>query len=387
MPLDLNTILSQMTLEEKIGQMLCLGWSGGDSYLTLNAHARGILSDIKPGGLILMGRNVQDNTSPIDIIRVKGMLAEAQALSKVPLFICVDQEGGRVARFGNPPFVRMPTAKAIGDRDDVSLARKAATVTGRELAAVGVNFNFAPVADVNSNPQNPVIGDRAFSDNPHTTANMVVAQVAGYRDAGVLSCLKHFPGHGDTNLDSHYDLPTVDFTLDQMAGRELFPFVAGIAADVPAIMTAHIVCTQLDPEYPATLSEAILTGLLRDGMDFGGLIVTDCLEMKAVADKWGTPQAALEAAKAGADILLICHTEAVQRESFALLCAAANSGDLPESRITESVSRILLAKMKLSLATPPSITAIGSDEHQAVRDAFNVIVATEATTLGENAPA
>jgi beta-N-acetylhexosaminidase len=368
-----------MTLAEKIGQMLVLGWSGADAYLALNDHARGIIADLKPGGLVLLGRNVQRGSDPIDAHAVKAMLTEAQSLSKTPLLIAVDQEGGRVARFGNPPFTRMPTARAVGERGDATLAGEAAFATGTELAAVGIHVNFAPVADVNSNSQNPVIGDRAFGTTVAQVCPMVAAQVAGYTRAGILPCLKHFPGHGDTTLDSHHDLPTLPYSVEAMEARELVPF----QTETPAMMTAHIVFTAVDADHPATMSRAILTGLLRERMGFGGLLYTDCLEMKAVSERWGTPQAALAAAQAGADALLICHTEAVQRETFALLLRAAESGALPLARIDEAVARVQMARQKATSLSPPPLSVIGCAAHQAVRDAFSVAISTEASTLGE----
>ncbi|MEI6432225.1 MAG: glycoside hydrolase family 3 protein, partial [bacterium] len=297
-----------LTLEEKIGQMLCLGWSAPDCLLQMNEQARECIAEMKAGGMIIMSRNVSPNQQPlppVDSEAVSNMLHEMQSAAEIPLFIATDQEGGRVARFGAAPFTRMPSALTIGQRGDEELAYQAAFVTAQELASVGVNWNFAPTADINSNPANPVIGDRSFGATATVVDPMVRAQVKGYQDGGILACAKHFPGHGDTSQDSHFDLPTLPFGSEIMQERELVPFIGAIQAGVGAIMTAHILFPALDAEFPATLSHPILTGLLREKLGFEGLIVTDCLEMKAIADHWGTARAAVLAAKAGADVLLI----------------------------------------------------------------------------------
>ncbi|MBC8139434.1 MAG: hypothetical protein H8F28_26450 [Fibrella sp.] len=232
------------------------------------------------------------------------------------------------------------------------------------MRAVGVNFNFAPVADIDSNPANPVIGDRSFGNDPQTVAAMVVDQVIGYGNGGVLSCAKHFPGHGDTDVDSHIALPTLAHSRKVIEGRELVPFKSAICYGAPAIMTAHILFPALDPSgVPATLSKPILTELLRNDLGFRGLIVTDCLQMKAVADTWGTARAAVMAAQAGADLLLVCHTWEKQKETFDALVAAVRSGELSEERVNESLARIISAKELLALAPPLPLSVVGDIEH------------------------
>ena len=388
--------VDDLSLDQQIGQMLFLGWGGPDSLAHVNAQADTCVRDLHAGGMILMGRNVQataakgDAPPSIDAAAVRAMVEDLQSRAHVPLLVATDQEGGRVARFGSAPFTRMPSALAIGERGDTVLAREAARVTGRELAAVGLNMDFAPVADVNSNPANPVIGDRAFGTTPDAVTPFVLAQVAGYEDGGVLACVKHFPGHGDTALDSHYALPTLPFSLGEMQARELAPFQAAIVAGVSAVMTAHILFPALDNSgLPATLSRPILTGLLREQLGFDGLIVTDCLEMKAVSESWGTARAAVLAAIAGADMLLICHTEARQREAFAALQAAVQTGELPRARVRESARRVLQAKARaMDFGAAPALSVIGSDAHKAVLAAFGEPARPSAapTTLGAEAP-
>ena len=362
-----------MTLEEKVGQLCCFGWHGRTA---LDYQARFCVQELHAGGMIVMGRNLHDTSQKpvpdIDAVAVRAMLDELQSLVRTPLLIATDQEGGRVARFGTVPFTRMPAAAALTTPEE---AYRAAYQTARELCCVGVNTNFAPVADINSNPANPVIGDRSFGATVTDVVPFVEAQVRGYGAAGMLACLKHFPGHGDTTTDSHYALPILSHTLETMQTRELVPFRAGIAAGAPMVMTAHILFPALDTEMPATMSHAILTGLLRATLGFAGLIVTDCLEMKAVADRWGTAQAALAAIKAGADMVLVCHTLERQKETYETLLAASRSGELPTARLDEAVAHVRAAKANLSsLPFDPallegrryeqSVTTLGADAPQ-----------------------
>ena len=379
--------ISEMTLPQKIGQILCVGW-GGDACDTVNEHARFLVNNLQAGAIVVMGRNVRGRGAVVDTGRLRETVATLQNLSAVPLLVATDQEGGRVARLQGAPFTDIPAARGVGASGDVDAARDVATATARELASVGINWNFAPVADVDSNPQNPVIGDRAFARDAETVAQFVMAQIAGYGAGGVLACAKHFPGHGDTLLDSHFDLPTLPHDLATMRARELVPFHAAIEADVPTIMTAHILFPALDDSgLPATMSRAILQTLLRDQMGFSGLLVTDCLEMRAVADTWGTANAALAAIRAGADMVMVCHTRERQQETFDTLLAAAQSGDIPAARIEEAVGRVLAAKARaFAFSTLP----LDFDQHRQLAERIQPIHPEDSghgvTTLGESAP-
>ena len=345
-----------MTLHEKIGQMLLLGW-GGDADADsrrVTLHAAELVEDLAAGGVILMRRNVGTPD------QLRAMLGEMQALAArrglPPLFVAVDQEGGGVARLTPPQFLPSTDAWEIGLTDDPIQARMAARQTGLELRSVGINWNFAPVLDVNNNPANPVIGRRSYGDDPQRVATMGVAAVLGYQnDAGILACGKHFPGHGDTDVDSHLALPTILHSLERLFAVELVPFRAAIAAGVAAIMTAHIVFPEMDPTLPATLSLTVLTGLLRGDLGFEGLIITDCLEMNGVANDWGEPEAAVLAVLAGADILLCCHTWTKQCAIRDGLVAAVEQGRIPLSRIDASLARITGAKDRW-LAAPSDRT-------------------------------
>jgi len=329
-----------MTLHEKIGQMLLLGWQ-------TNAHADALVTEFASGGVILMGRNIR--TPAQTSAQIKHLQALARRHALPALFVAVDQEGGRVQRLGPPRYPAHPSARDIGQSSDPATnARQTAAAIGRELKSLGFNWDFAPVLDVDSNPGNPIIGDRSYSADPDTVATLGIAAVGGFQtDAGILACGKHFPGHGDTETDSHFALPTIRRSRAALDAVELVPFRAAIAAGLAAIMTAHILFPALDPALPATLSPAILTGLLRQELGFTGLIITDDLEMRGVADTWGAPEAAVLAVSAGADILLCCHEWETQRAIHAALIAAVQTGRLAESRLDQSLERIAAAKTKL----------------------------------------
>ena len=329
----------EMTLHQKIGQMLLLGWM-------TDPQADALVTEFTAGGIILMGRNI---AAPAETsARIARLQALAYKSGLPPLFVAVDQEGGRVQRLGPPRYAARPSQREIGaSLDPAPAARQTARDIGAELKLLGFNWDFAPVLDVDSNPNNPVIGDRSYSPDPQTVAALGVAAIAGFQtDAGILACGKHFPGHGDTDLDSHLALPTLRRTRAALDQTELVPFRAAIAAGLAAIMTAHILFPALDPDLPATLSPAILTGLLREELSFNGLIITDDLEMRGVAGHWGAPEAAVLAVLAGADILLCCHEWETQRAIHAALSTAVQTGRLTETRLDQSLARIAAAKAK-----------------------------------------
>ncbi len=328
----------EKTLHEKLGQMLLFGWK-------TDAQADALVTEFAAGGVVLMGRNIG---TPAE---TSASIARLQALARQnglpPLFVAVDQEGGRVQRLGPPRYPKRPSQREIGTASNSHAARISAREIGTELKSLGFNWGFAPVLDVDSNPQNPVIGDRAYSSDPHTVATLGVAAIAGFQDdARILACGKHFPGHGDTDTDSHFALPTIRRPRAALDAVELVPFRAAIQSGLAAMMTAHILFPALDPTLPATLSPAILTGLLRQELGFGGLIITDDLEMKGVADHWGASEAAVLAVEAGADLLLCCHEWDTQRAIHAALLHALDTGRLTETRLDQSLARTAAAKAK-----------------------------------------
>jgi len=334
-----------MTLHQKIGQMLVFGWTGDtrEEETTVNDHAREIVQEMEVGGVVLLGRNVAD-----DLAVTAATLSELQALSREPLFVIADQEGGMVARFVDGVTV-FPSNMALGATRDASLAYKAAAITAEELLAIGVNYNFAPCVDVNNNPNNPIIGTRSYGESPELCAQFAEQAVRGYQEHGMIACAKHFPGHGDTAADSHLILPVIPHDQERLNAVELVPFKAAIKAGIGSVMTTHILFPALDPNRPSTLSPRIVSGLLRDELGFDGVVVTDCMEMKAIADNWGTPEAAVMAIEAGVDLVLVCHTRSTQQETREAILKAVIDGRIPESRLDESIRRIRALKERFRL--------------------------------------
>lgn len=351
--------LEDLTLEEKIGQMLLFGWQADDAEgpspsggypgahretaaTTVNARCRRLLNEWSVGGVILMGRNVE---SPEQVARLTN---ELQQMCDVPLFVSTDQEGGHVCRM-KKPFTVMPGNMPLGATRDADLARRAAKAVGEELKAIGINLNFAPVLDVNNNPDNPIIGVRSYGEDPELVARLGVAQIQGYRESGTIPCAKHFPGHGDTTTDSHIGLARIPYGMDRLNALELLPFRAAVEAGIPFVMTTHIIFEALDPGRPATLSPAVINGLLRGDLGFQGVVITDCMEMKAIADNFGLGEAAVIAVEAGVDICAACHTPEKQAQIRQALLDAVSSGRLTMERIDASVRRILACKEAFGL--------------------------------------
>lgn len=362
----------RLTLRELVGQVMCCGWAGEDATAA-NAHARELIEDLGVGALVVMSRNI-GGVQPL-----RNTLEELQTMARIPLLVAIDHEGGRVTRTAEA-LHRFPGNMALGAIRDRRRGRELAQKQGRvqavELRALGINWNFAPCVDVNCNPLNPVIGVRSFGEDPGSVAALGSAVIRGLQGQGVLACAKHFPGHGDTSVDSHLGLPTSHGDRERLNRVELRPFRTAIRSGVGSIMTAHIVFPAMDPDRPATLSPRVLTDLLRKGLGFRRLIITDCLEMAAVAETVGTPTAAVEALVAGADMVLICHTLQVQRQAFEAIFDAVRTGRIPEARLREAASRVLRAKRRW--AEPPlPLSALGSPE----ADALETAIARESVTV------
>lgn len=251
-----------------------------------------------PGGVVLFRRNLESASQILSLTK------ELKGISPGPLLIGIDEEGGRVTRLPRP-FKPLPPAGELGG-EGVQSIRKRGKALGRTLRRMGINCDFAPVLDVNSNPNNPIIGDRAFSDHPEMAGMAAIAFYRGLHSAGVVACGKHFPGHGDTRSDSHLTLPRVTRPKGSLEKTELVPFRMAIGAEIPMMMTAHVVYPAWDKKRPATLSKRILTGLLRRRLKFRGVVITDDLEMKAISRNHNREEASLLALEAGSDLLLVC---------------------------------------------------------------------------------
>lgn len=380
--------VARMTVEEKVGQLFVPYVYGETADTTAAAdvaqnrklygvdNGRGVIEKYKPGGVIYFAwsNNVND---PRQIASLSNGLQRAamEQRMEVPLLVSTDQEQGVVVRVGEPA-TQFPGAMALGATRDTGFARQAAAVTGEELRALGINQNFAPVADVNVNAQNPVIGVRSFGSDPGLVSDMVAAQVLGSQnDANVSATAKHFPGHGDTAVDSHYGLPVITHTREELDRIDLPPFRAAIGNDIDAIMTAHIVVPALDPsERPATLSKPILTGLLREEMGFDGLIVTDALTMEGVRQQFGDGRVPVEAIKAGADMMLMPPD---MDAAYGGVLEAVRSGEISKKRLNESVYRILKVKAERGLFEDPYVdetavdASVGTPENRATASAIS----------------
>ncbi len=355
-----------MNIKQKIGQLLMVGFDG----LSPSREIRELITKYHVGGVILFERNIK---SPLQIAE---LCRELQSISpEVPLFIAIDQEGGKGFSRLKKPFTRFPGNHALGNcfqkTKSIKLAYKFGEITAKELSAVGINFNLAPVLDVNTNPKNPIIGKRAFGDEPHLVSELGLAVIAGLQDNKVIACGKHFPGHGDTDTDSHKELPIIDHNLERLRKIELRPFQHAIKNGLKAIMTAHILYRKLDDKLPATLSGKIIDGLLRDELGFKGLAMTDDLEMGAIANSFEIEETAVKAVKAGIDILLISHDPDKQKRAFEAIAAAVEKGEISEERLDLSWEWIItLKKSLLPSLEPPEAERIeqvlGDPEHREV---------------------
>ncbi len=312
----------------------------GFEEMEVTPDLRAWLQDYRPGGIILFSRNL------VDAKQIATLTNELQAIAgNIPLLIAIDQEGGRVSRLPSD-FTIFPPAATVAQSGSTDLAYQAATVTAKELRSVGINMNMAPVLDIHTNPDNPIIGNRAFGTEPKQVSKMGAAIIAGLQDHQVLACGKHFPGHGDTSTDSHLELPSVHASRKRLEEIELQPFQYAIEHGLQAMMTAHVNYPELDPIYPATLSSTILSGLLREELGFSGVILSDDLEMRAILDHAHVGDAAVRSLQAGADMLLICKSRALATDTFQALNRAITDGKLDPTKIQASLDRIHAVKQQ-----------------------------------------
>lgn len=282
------------------------------------------------------------------------------------IMMSVDQEGGRVLRM-REPFTLVPSMRQVGQAGDEKLAYEIGRILARELRAVNLDMNLAPVLDVDTNPGNPVISSRSFGGSTELVTKLGVSVLRGLQENGVAACAKHFPGHGDTNKDSHHELPTLPHDMDRLNKIELPPFKAAVTAGVAAVMTAHVIFTPID-EYPGTLSDEIINGLLRKRLGFDGLVMSDDMQMKAISENYGFDEALVMSANAGVDLFWICHSSELQNRAIDVLIKACESGKLPRKRLEEAARHLdaVMAKFVKPPAAKLDMSAIGAAEHQAV---------------------
>lgn len=321
-------------MPQAVGQLLMVGFDGTEAPASLLEEVRtGAL-----GGVVLLGHNVVD---PEQVRALTDSLQEAARRGgQPPLLVAIDHEGGNVQRL-RTGVTRLPSQMAVASRDNLDLAYLLYRQHARELRGLGINWTFAPVLDVNNNPRNPVIGTRAFSDDVDRVVRFGEVAVRAWLDGGIIPCGKHFPGHGDTDQDSHLTLPSVSHSRDRLDGVELKPFRAAFRAGLPTVMTAHVQFPAVEPSgRPATLSRRVMTDLLRDELGFDGVLITDSLGMKAISETVGSARGALEAVKAGADLCLFGHPAGQDVQARSALEAALETGELDRHRLSEALSRL-----------------------------------------------
>jgi beta-N-acetylhexosaminidase len=343
--IDIDGILASLTLDEKIGQLMLLGFGG----TTMDETVERFLDEKKPGGVALFARNIKTVPQTVKLIRD----VRSHDPHGIPMFVSVDQEGGHVVRIKKDVIV-LPSAMALGAADDEDLAFRVGIALGRDMHIMGFNMNLAPVLDVNSNPKNPVIGIRSFGEDPVKVGAMGAAYLRGLQQEGVVAVAKHFPGHGDTEDDSHQLMPVLSHDEARLKSVELIPFKRAFEAGLDALMTAHISLPRIaeEPDMPSTVSKNVLTGIARDELGYKGVIMTDGLEMNGIVDRYGSGEAAVRAVQAGADMVMVLWFPEKKDEVQRALTKAVQEGRISKARLDESVRRILELKARRGLFTP-----------------------------------
>lgn len=362
----MSSLKERDRLRNAAAQMLMVGFHTAPSAVP-ESLGRALAEGL--GGVILFRRNIEDVHQLMDL--TASIRQAAPQEGPVP-FVAVDQEGGRVVRL-REPLTPIPPMRTIGEQQDPEWTRAVSAMMALELKTLGINLNFAPVVDVDTNPKNPVIGDRSFSSDPRQVARHARAFIAGHLETGILPCAKHFPGHGDTLIDSHLDLPSLPHDLQRLEETELHPFKELFRDDPPLLMTAHILFQALDTQHPATLSHLILEDLLRRKLGYKGLIISDCLEMKAVSQRYTIEEMMELGLSAGIDIFLICHTEELWQRAWEHLLALGEQNQENRDRILSSAHRIERRKEQIltePLSPESALSTLGCKPHRDLLTGF-----------------
>lgn len=336
----IKELIDKMTLEEKVGQMFIMGFEG----YTMDENITRLLTEKHLGGVILFSQNIDT------IKQTRTLISNLEAAnnSKAKLFMSLDEEGGTVSRIPKE-MGAFEAAWQVGAVNDLAYAFNHGSAIGEAVKSLGFNMDFAPVLDVNSNPNNPVIGGRAFSSDPQVVKAIGTQVFKGINAAGVISVGKHFPGHGDTDVDSHYGLPIINKTKEELDNLELIPFRYAIEEGIPAIMVSHLLLPQLDEYHVASMSKAIVTDLLRKTLNFKGVVVTDDMIMEGAKGKFTTAEGTVKAIEAGVDVIIISTDYDEQQGAIDKVISAVKEGIISEDRINESVYRILDLKLKYNM--------------------------------------
>lgn len=333
--------ISNMSLDEKIGQLVVSGFYG----TTLDENILKLIKEDKISGVILFNRNVKDSST---LLSLNNSLKESNKNNKLPLFISVDEEGGLVTRMPKD-IKRLPTNKYIGSLNNKDLSYKVGEILGEQLSYFGFNMNFAPVLDINSNPNNPVIGDRSFGNNKDTVASLGTSTMKGIQSKNIISVVKHFPGHGDTSVDSHINLPVVNYDINRLKSFEFVPFKTAIQNGADAVMVGHILLPKIDSKYPSSMSYEIVTNILRKDLGFNGLVVSDDMTMGAITEKYSIEEASIKSINAGVDLLLVCQKYENTENVLKALKEAALNGTISKERLDNALYNIISIKKKYLL--------------------------------------
>lgn len=339
--------LNDLSLEEKVGQLVIVGVEG----TSVDRFSRKLLDTYYVGGFIFFKDNMESTSQSVQLFND---LKKANESNPVPLWMSIDEEGGRVTRMPEP-FLRLPASGVVGEKNDPELAQGIGTHIGHRLNGFGLNMVFAPVLDVNSNPDNPVIGDRAFGSSADQVARLGTAAMKGIQKTGVVPAVKHFPGHGDTSVDSHQGLPVVEYGMDRLSKLELAPFKEAIDQEADVVMVAHLLMSKIDPQTPASFSKPVINGLLREQLGFKGVVITDDMTMGAVGTgKIGIGEAAVRSVLAGTNIVLVGHDYDQEEAVVKALNEAVRSKRISEEILDERVLSVLRLKYKYSINDKPA---------------------------------
>ena len=331
--------INSMTLDEKIGQMIITGFNGSE----YNDDMDRLINEYKVGGVILFARNIEDSNQMIDLTR-----ALQENNNNLPLFISIDEEGGRVSRLPDD-VEKFPSAFTIGLINNQQTAYENGKEIGYTLKRLGINLDYAPVLDIYSNENNTVIGDRAFSKEESIVSTMGIATMEGIEDADIIPVVKHFPGHGDTEVDSHYGLPIVYKTLEELRNFEFIPFVKAIESGCDVIMVSHIILNEVDSSNPASLSKIVISDLLRKDLEFDKVVITDDMSMGAITSIMSIEEACIKSIEAGCDILLLGNAYEEIEQVINSIKLKLYNGEISEEQINKSVKRILELKKKYNM--------------------------------------
>lgn len=338
-------LLNSMTVKEKIGQLVLVGIEG----TVMDDTSRRLLKDYHVGGFIFFKDNIENAQQSVDLLNE---LKKANAANPVPLWLSIDEEGGRVTRFPDE-YVKLPSSGKIGSSDDLTLTKQIGGLIAQKVSGLGINMVFAPVLDIDSNPDNPVIGDRSFGTTAETVSVQGIASMKGIQENGVVPVVKHFPGHGDTSVDSHLGLPVVDHDLKRLHELELVPFQQAIDEGADVVMVAHLLMKNIDPDTPSSYSKPVINDLLREEMGFKGVVITDDMTMGAISGSTDVGEASVKSVVAGSNMILIGHEYEMEEAVIQALTEAAHSGVIPEEMLNDRVRATLELKHKYQLSDEP----------------------------------